>query len=146
MKRANASDSRISVAQELCQWAHPALASGKRGMPLHACYSMSKFAINSLTQVLARELGPHGITVNALCPGWVDTGRFSLGEKLAARQAGTTAEAQHKAALEQQARMNALGRIALAEDVAGMAAFLISPEAVHITGQAINIDGGEAYT
>jgi NAD(P)-dependent dehydrogenase (short-subunit alcohol dehydrogenase family) len=120
--------------------------SGKRGMPLHACYSMSKFAINSLTQVLARELGPHGITVNALCPGWVDTGRFSLGEKLSARQAGTTAEAQHKAALEQQARMNALGRIAVAEDVAGMAAFLISPEAVHITGQAINIDGGEAYT
>ncbi|HSV83061.1 MAG TPA: SDR family NAD(P)-dependent oxidoreductase [Ramlibacter sp.] len=119
--------------------------SGKRGMPLHACYSMSKFAVNSLTQVLARELGPHGITVNALCPGWVDTGRFSLGEKLAAEQAATTPEAQHKAALEKQARMNALGRIAVAEDVAGMAAFLISPEAVHITGQAINIDGGEAY-
>lgn len=119
--------------------------SGKRGMPLHACYSMSKFALNSLTQVLARELGPHGITVNALCPGWVDTGRFSLGEQQAAEQAGTTAEAQHQAALEKQARMNALGRIAVAQDVAGMAAFLISPEALHITGQAINIDGGEAY-
>lgn len=120
--------------------------SSKRGMPLHACYSMSKFAVNSLTQVLARELGPHGITVNALCPGWVDTGRFSLGEKLAAEQAGTTAEAQHQAALQKQAKLNALGRIAVAEDVAGMAAFLVSPEALHITGQAINIDGGEAYT
>jgi 3-oxoacyl-[acyl-carrier protein] reductase/meso-butanediol dehydrogenase/(S,S)-butanediol dehydrogenase/diacetyl reductase len=120
--------------------------SGKRGMPLHACYSMSKFAVNSLTQVLARELGPYGITVNALCPGWVDTGRFSLGEKLAAEREGSTAEAQHQAALEKQAKMNALGRIAVAEDVAGMAAFLVSAEAVHITGQAINIDGGEAYT
>jgi NAD(P)-dependent dehydrogenase (short-subunit alcohol dehydrogenase family) len=119
--------------------------SGKRGMPLHACYSMSKFAVNSLTQVLARELGTHGITVNALCPGWVDTGRFSLGEKLAAEKAGTTAEAQHRAALEKQATMNALGRVAVAEDIAGMAAFLISPEAVHVTGQAINVDGGESF-
>lgn len=120
--------------------------SGKRGMPLHACYSMSKFAVNSLTQVLARELGPYGITVNALCPGWVDTGRFSLAEKIAAETTGTTAQEQHKAALEKQAKMNALGRVAVAEDVAGMAALLISRDGLHITGQAINIDGGEAYS
>lgn len=119
--------------------------SGKRGLPLHAAYSASKFAINSLTQVLARELGSHKITVNAICPGWVDTGRFSLGEKLTAEQAGTSAEEQARAALEKQAKLNALGRIAVAEDVAGMAAFLISPDALHITGQAINVDGGESF-
>ena len=119
--------------------------SGKRGLAGHAAYSASKFAINGLTQVLARELGPYQITVNALCPGWVDTGRFSLGEKLAAENAGVSVDETRKAALEKQAQVNALGRIAVAEDVAGMAAFLISPDARHITGQAINVDGGECF-
>ena len=119
--------------------------SGKRGLPGHAAYSASKFAINGLTQVLARELGPYNITVNAICPGWIDTGRFSLGEKLAAEKAGVSIDETRRAALEKQAKLNALGRIAVAEDVAGMAAFLISPDARHITGQAINVDGGEHF-
>ena len=119
--------------------------SGKRGMALHGAYSASKFAINGLTQVLAHELGPYRINVNAICPGWVDTGRFSLGEALAAEKAGTSAEDQARAALEQRAKLNALGRIADSDDVAGMAAFLISRDAAHITGQAINVDGGECF-
>ena len=127
--------------------------SGKRGLANHAAYSASKFAINGLTQVLAHELGPYKIRVNAICPGWIDTGRFSLGEKLAAEKADTIVDEERKAALEKQAKLNALGRIAIAEDVAGMAAFLISPDAQHITaqentdksGQAINVDGGECF-
>ncbi|MDO9437233.1 SDR family NAD(P)-dependent oxidoreductase [Hydrogenophaga sp.] len=119
--------------------------SGKRGMALHGAYSASKFALNGLTQVLAHELGPYRINVNSICPGWVDTGRFSLGETLAAEAAATSAEEQNRAALEQRAKLNALGRIANSEDVAGMAAFLISEDAAHITGQAINVDGGECF-
>jgi NAD(P)-dependent dehydrogenase (short-subunit alcohol dehydrogenase family) len=92
---------------------------------------------------LAHELGLQD-RGDAICPG-IDTGRFSLGEKLAAEKAGTSVDEQRNAALEKQAKLNALGRIAIAEDVAGMAAFLISPDAQHITGQAINVDGGECF-
>jgi NAD(P)-dependent dehydrogenase (short-subunit alcohol dehydrogenase family) len=119
--------------------------SSKRGKPLHAAYSMSKFAMNSLTQVLAGELGPHGITVNAICPGWVDTGRFNLNEKIRAQQTGTSEAEQHRMGLEVQAKNNVQGRIAVAEDIAGIVAFLVSPEGVHISGQAINVDGGELF-
>ena len=119
--------------------------AGKQGQPGIAAYSTSKFAINGFTQVLARELGPHGITVNAICPGWVDTGRFSLTEKLAAEKAGVSVEEANKALLQARAKSNALGRVAIADDIAGVAAFLISPEAGHITGQAINVDGGECF-
>lgn len=119
--------------------------SGKRGMALHGAYAASKFALNGLTQVLARELGPYSIRVNAICPGWIDTGRFSLAESQAAAQTGTTVEEQARLALDRQAKLNALNRVAVAEDVAGMAAFLISPDAAHITGQAINVDGGESF-
>jgi NAD(P)-dependent dehydrogenase (short-subunit alcohol dehydrogenase family) len=106
---------------------------------------MSKFGINSLTQVMASELGPYGITVNAICPGWVDTGRFDLNEKIRAEQTGTTQEAQVRAGLAVQAKNNVQGRIAVSEDIAGMAAFLVSPEGVHVRGQAINVDGGELF-
>ena len=119
--------------------------AGKQGVPGIAAYSCSKFAINGFTQVLARELGPYGITVNAICPGWVDTGRFSLTEKLAAEKAGISIAEAQKALLEARAKSNALGRVAVGDDIAGVAAFLISPDAAHITGQAINVDGGECF-
>lgn len=119
--------------------------SSKKGRPGHAAYSMSKFATNSLTQVLAAEVGPMGIRVNAVCPGYTDSGRFNLNEKVAAERCGTSQQEQHRAVLERQARTNVLGRIAVSEDVAGIVAFLVSPDAVHITGQAINVDGGEVF-
>jgi NAD(P)-dependent dehydrogenase (short-subunit alcohol dehydrogenase family) len=95
--------------------------------------------------VLAGELGPHGIMVNAICPGWVDTGRFNLNEKIRAQQTGTSEAEQHRMGLEVQAKNNVQGRIAVAEDIAGIVAFLVSPEGVHISGQAINVDGGELF-
>lgn len=119
--------------------------SSKRAMPNHAAYASSKFAVNGFTQLLARELGPHGIRVNAICPGWVDTGRFSLAEKLAAERSGKSAAEIAQAALAEQAKRNVLGRIAEADDVAGVAAFLISRDAQHITGQSINVCGGEVF-
>lgn len=119
--------------------------AGKRGMPLHAAYTMSKFAVNGLVQVLASELGQYGITVNAICPGVVDTGRFNLSEKLEAERLGISAEERNRAVMHEYAKRNALRRVASSDDVAGMAAFLISPDGVHVTGQAINVDGGECF-
>ncbi len=119
--------------------------SGKRGLAKHAAYCATKFAINGLTQVLALELGPNDITVNAICPGMVDTGRPSLGESLLAGKEGISIAEAARRNLDQRAAGTALGRVASADDVAGMAAFLISADARHITGQAINICGGEAF-
>ena len=75
----------------------------------------------------------------------MDTGRFNLNEKIKAEKTGTTQADQHRAGLEVQARNNVQGRIAVADEIAGMAAFLVSPEGVHISGQAINVDGGELF-
>lgn len=119
--------------------------SGKRGLPTLAAYSTSKFATNGFTQTLALELGPYNINVNAVCPGAVDTGRYSLADKLAADEAGITLEEFARQKLEDRAKGIALRRVATAEDVAGVTAFLISPDARHITGQAINVCGGETF-
>lgn len=117
--------------------------AGKRGLPRAAAYSASKFAIHGLTQSLARELGPHGITVNAICPGVVDTGRLNLGEVAAAKAAGVTMEEFARTRFERLSKGIPLGKVATADDVAGVAAFLISGDAGHITGQALNVDGGD---
>jgi meso-butanediol dehydrogenase/(S,S)-butanediol dehydrogenase/diacetyl reductase len=119
--------------------------SGKRGLANHAAYCATKFAVNGLTQVLALELGAHNITVNAICPGMVDTGRWSLSEQILAEQQGMSVEEAARRNLDDRAGGTALGRVATAEDVAGMAAFLISSDAGHITGQAMNVCGGETF-
>ena len=119
--------------------------SGKRGLARHAAYCATKFAMNGFTQVLALELGANNITVNAICPGMVDTGRWSLEEKQLAEREGISMEEAAKRNLAARARGTALGRVASADDVAGMAAFLISTDAGHITGQAINLCGGETF-
>jgi meso-butanediol dehydrogenase/(S,S)-butanediol dehydrogenase/diacetyl reductase len=119
--------------------------SGKRGLAGHAAYCASKFAIIGLTQVMALELGSQGITVNAICPGAVDTGRFSLADKLAAEKDGLSVGAAARQRMDARAKAVALGRVAESDDVAGMAAFLVSPDARHITGQAFNVCGGETF-
>jgi NAD(P)-dependent dehydrogenase (short-subunit alcohol dehydrogenase family) len=119
--------------------------SGKRGLARHAAYCATKFAMNGFTQVLALELGPNNITVNAICPGMVDTGRWSLGEEQLAEKEGISMEEAAQRNLRARASGTALGRVASADDVAGTAAFLISADAGHITGQAINVCGGETF-
>ena len=119
--------------------------AGKVTSPRHAAYSASKFAVNGLTQTLALELGPHGINVNAICPGVIDTGRVNLSEQIAAEKAGISLEEAAKRRFEEKANKLPLRRVGVADDIAGMAAFLISPDARHITGQAINVCGGETF-
>jgi NAD(P)-dependent dehydrogenase (short-subunit alcohol dehydrogenase family) len=103
---------------------------GLRGVPDQTAYCAAKHAVVGFTRALALAVAPRGITVNALCPGWVDT------EMAAQRYAelGITAE--------QAASGVPTGRIASPEEVADAAAWLLRPEARGITGHTLPIDGG----
>jgi NAD(P)-dependent dehydrogenase (short-subunit alcohol dehydrogenase family) len=122
-----------------------ASVAGKRGQAGEGAYSASKFAVIGLTQVLAQELAPYGINVNAICPGSTDSGRFKLSEKLAADAAGQTLEEFQRQRYVRLSETVPLGRVAVPEDIANMAAFLISPQSGYVTGQSINVDGGSIF-
>jgi sorbitol-6-phosphate 2-dehydrogenase len=115
--------------------------SGKKGSFRNAAYAASKFGGIGLTQSLALELAPHGIRVNAVCPGnlldsplWQD----SLYEQYAKRWNLTPDEVRRK--YEEQVP---LGRGCSYEDVANVVLFLASEAAAYLTGQAINVTGGQ---
>lgn len=102
--------------------------AGKRGSPSTAAYNAANFGIQGLTQSLAMEVARHGITVNAVCPGTIDTARMDV----LGRAEGW----------QQQLERIPMGRAASDEEVAGLIAFLCTPAAAFMTGQSINIDGG----
>ena len=112
---------------------------GKVGYARLAAYCASKFGVIGFTQALALELAPHGITVNAICPGAADTDRLDfLGRR---PDGGYDQELRAKAIAERSAQIP-LQRVATAEDVAELAVFLASDAAAYVTGQAINLAGG----
>jgi 3-oxoacyl-[acyl-carrier protein] reductase/meso-butanediol dehydrogenase/(S,S)-butanediol dehydrogenase/diacetyl reductase len=112
---------------------------GKLGYAGMAAYCASKFGVIGFTQALAMELAPAGITVNAICPGSADTDRLDY---LGRRHDGSYDEALRARALAERAAAIPLGRVATAEDVAELTAFLASDAAAYVTGQAINLAGG----
>ncbi len=112
---------------------------GKVGYARMAAYCASKFGVIGFTQALAMELAPHGITVNAICPGAADTDRLDY---LGRQADGSYDEALRQAAIAERSAQIPLGRVATAEDVAELAAFLASDAAAYVTGQAINVAGG----
>jgi NAD(P)-dependent dehydrogenase (short-subunit alcohol dehydrogenase family) len=103
---------------------------GLRGVPDQTAYCAAKHAVVGFTRALALAVAPRGITVNALCPGWVDTAMAA--QRYA--ELGITAE--------QAAAGVPTGRIASPEEVADAATWLLRPEARGITGHALPIDGG----
>ncbi len=104
-----------------------------------AAYCASKFGIVGLTQCLAMELAPSGVTVNAVCPGGVDSERLDY---LGRREDGSYDEAARAEEIRRRGAMNPMGRLTSPEDVAELVAFLASDGAHYITGQAINVSGG----
>ncbi|MBM4023492.1 MAG: SDR family oxidoreductase [Planctomycetes bacterium] len=115
--------------------------AAKVGAPLLAHYSASKFAVLGWTQALARELAPHGIRVNAVCPGFVRTSMQDREVLWEAELRGVTpAEV-----IADYVRQTPLGRLETPEDVAGLVCFLASDAARFMTGQGINVTGG-VYT
>lgn len=115
--------------------------AGKRGnAPFLAHYVASKFASVGLTQALAGEVAPQGITVNAVCPGYVKTNMQDREAQWEAelRGGGITADGVRQLYIND----TPLGRLETPEDVAKVVVFLASPEADFITGEAINVNGG----
>lgn len=110
----------------------------KFGVPGYGAYCGSKAGVLGLVRALAHELGPRKITVNALCPGWVDTEMASEGIGLMAQQQGVTAEQAKREACERFP----LGRFLEPEEVARYVAFVAGPDGAGITGQALSICGG----
>ena len=113
--------------------------SGKVANTWFAAYCVSKFAIIGLTQSLALDLAPHGINVNAICPGIVFTPHWDELQKQYARKRDMPVEKVR----EYLTGKIPLGRPQEPEDVAAVAAFLASEESSYITGQAINVTGGQ---
>lgn len=116
--------------------------AGKQASAGGAAYSASKFAVIGLTQASALDLAPHGITVNAVCPGPINTDRMSYWERAQAAERGITQEEFRSEVVAASTARTPLGRIAEAEDVANLVAFLAGPDAGLITGQAYNVNGG----
>jgi 3-oxoacyl-[acyl-carrier protein] reductase len=104
-------------------------AAATRPMPAVPIYSMAKASINNLTHTLAIELGPRGITVNAVAPGWITTDM----------NAAVREDAGMVAAIEAD---TALGRFGEASAIAGVVAFLTSQEGHWVTAQVIEASGG----
>lgn len=114
--------------------------SGKRGGLWLAAYSASKFGVIGLTQSAAMDLAPYKINVNAICPGNVfATPMWDLLDKEYSKKLGVPPEQVRKIYVEKVP----LGRECTIEDVANVAVFLASSYSDYMTGQAINVDGGQ---
>ena len=114
--------------------------AAKTGFPHLAAYVSSKHGMVGLTRAAAVELGKHGITVNAVCPNHVTT---ALGAEQNAYFSKLLGFDSVEAYLANMAAKNPTGRPGLPSDTAGACAFLASDDAVYITGEALNVSGGE---
>lgn len=112
--------------------------AGKIGAPWLAHYSASKFAVVGFTQALAREVAPHGIRVNCVCPGFVRTSMQQRELEWEASLRGMSIEAVEADYVAQ----TPLGRLEEPEDVADVVAFLCGDAARFVTGEALNVTGG----
>ncbi len=116
-----------------------ASVAAKVGSVHLAAYASSKHGMIGFTRSAAIELGVHAITVNAVCPNHVTTGLGSVQNAYRASQKGLTVEAY---LAEMRGRIP-LGRVGLPEDTAKACAFLCSDEAAYITGEGMNVSGGQ---
>lgn len=106
-------------------------SSTHSGQPFMAPYVAAKSAVNGLTKSLALEYGPHGITVNAVPPGFIDTPMLRKAE-----------ERGFLGDTEKQIQATPVRRIGRPEDIAAACSFLISDDASYITGQILGVNGG----
>ena len=112
--------------------------AGRRGEALVLTYCASKATVISMTQSMALALAPHKINVNAIAPGIVDTPLWESNDRRFAELLGMEIGEPKRTFVA----TIPLGRIEQPEDVAGMAAFLASPDSDYITQQCYNVDGG----
>jgi NAD(P)-dependent dehydrogenase (short-subunit alcohol dehydrogenase family) len=115
--------------------------AGKSGFAFATAYTASKHGVVGFTRAAALELGPYGITVNAICPNHVTTG---LGTWQNTFMAGARGQSVADYLAEMRGRIP-LGRVGTPEDTAEAAAFLCSKAADYITAESLNVSGGEEY-
>ena len=120
-----------------------ASVAGKNGSQTNPPYSVAKAGVINFTRVLALDLAPHNINVNAICPGFLWT---PLWETIAGKlkeSNPTFKDMTAREVFEHRVRdLSPMGREQTPEDIGNMAAFLASDQARNITGQSINVDGG----
>lgn len=112
--------------------------AGRGGRPNNVDYAASKAGVISVVRSAALALAPYGITINAICPGVVDTPMNLRLHEGRSKITGLSPEESMATILSQVP----LGRIETVDDVANATLFLLSDEASYITGQALNVDGG----
>ena len=114
-------------------------AQGRQGFIYTPHYAASKFAVIGLTQSLAKELAPHGITVNAICPGIIETDMWAYNDEHWGKLLGNY---QPGELMQEWIKGVPLKRGGTAKDIAGLVTFLASEDASYVTGQSVNVDGG----
>ena len=114
--------------------------AAKTGFPHLPAYVSSKHGMIGLTRASALELGVHGITVNAVCPNHVTTGLGAQQNEYFSKLLGFDSV---DAYVDNMAAKNPMGRPGLASDSAAACAWLASDDAYYVTGEAINVSGGE---
>lgn len=102
-------------------------------------YAASKFGVVGITQSLAKEVAKESITVNAFCPGIIDTDMWAYNDRAWGKLLGNYGPGELMA---EWVKAIPVGRVGTGDDVANVVAFLASDEAAYVTGQTINIDGG----
>ena len=102
-------------------------------------YAASKFGVVGITQSLAKEVAKEGITVNAFCPGIIETDMWAYNDEVWGKLLGDYKPGELMA---EWVRDIPMGRAGTGEDVAGLVTFLASDDAAYITGQTVNVDGG----
>ena len=112
--------------------------AGKTGAPYITAYAASKHGVMGLTRSLAVEVGASGVTVNAICPGYVETDMVSKALERIKTRTGRSEDQ----ALDTLKKMSPQNRLVTSEEVAALALLLASDEGRGINGQGLNIDGG----
>ena len=115
--------------------------AAKAGAPYISAYAASKHGVLGLTRAVALEVAARGVTVNAICPDYVDTEMVSRGIQQITAKTGRSEEE----ALDALKKMSPQNRLVTAEEVAALALLLASEEGRGINGQGINIDGGSVF-
>lgn len=120
---------------------------GKLAWPGWGIYAASKAGVIAITQVLAQELAPYGVTANAICPGTMVTDMMRegfVGEVMDTGKPRDEAEVEAERLIKEKAESLPLGRMGTPQDIGGMVAWLASDDASFTTGAALNLTGGES--